>query len=297
MSNNIILQQLIITADKKFNEDICNWLQVKQAISISILDAGDEPIYEPPPEEIILWQELKICALFANDINIDNLINQLTYDFSSEVVKHYDISNIEYNSNNLKYDFKPIAFGKKNNFWIYPYNKYPKDNLNYINLEPGLAFGSGEHPTTALCLEWLADHIAPSDKAIIDYGCGSGILGLAAVKLGLKKAYAIDNDPQAILSTNENAKRNNIADKIITFLPNDFFNIKTDYIVANILASPLIDLCPTILNYLNPNGRLILSGILQEQTDEVVLAYLSQGLKITDIKQKGAWALIAGLLR
>lgn len=294
--NSHTLQQLTIITTKNVGDDISNWLQIKGAISITIIDAGDEPIYEPPLDSIILWEEIKITSLFDNAINIENLINQLNYDFSSDVILKYEHTPLTYNPTIEKCDFEPVCFS--NRLWLYPYDTFPEKNQAdryYINLEPGLAFGSGEHPTTSLCLEWLASNIMPNQKCtIIDYGSGSGILSLAAVKLGAVKAMAVDNDPQAIMATNENAKRNNIATQVEAFFPDELPAIEADYIVANILANPLISLAPTLISHLKHSGKLILSGILKEQTDEVALTYMNYGISIKEITSKGAWVRIIG---
>ncbi|MBP9722400.1 MAG: 50S ribosomal protein L11 methyltransferase [Gammaproteobacteria bacterium] len=286
--------QLTVTTKRQYAEDVSNWLQLKGAVSITLCDSGDEPIYEPPLDETPLWQHINISALYDLKVNTHNLINQLNYDFSREVIDNYTTETVSYDLNSQQYNFDPICFADK--FWIYPYNKHPEKQNNkivYINLEPGLAFGSGEHPTTILCLEWLINNLN-KDSTIIDYGCGSGILSLAAVKLGAKAALAVDIDPQAILATNENAQRNNIADHISTYFPNDLPNIQVDYLVANILASPLIELSSTLVSYLKPGGKLVLSGILEEQTDFVALSYMNCGITISEIKRKGSWIRIIG---
>ncbi len=296
--NNITTwQQLTITTQRSFSDDVNNWLQLKGAISITIIDNGDQPIYEPGVNETPLWHNIKISAIFDQKVNIYNLINQLNYDFSSDVIEHYEHELVTYDIEKCKtdYTFDPVCFANK--LWLYPYNQFPAASQNrcFLNLEPGLAFGSGEHPTTSLCLEWLAKNITPSQHAtLLDYGCGSGILAIAAIKLGIARALAVDNDPQAILATTENARRNNILDQVSVYLPNELPYLEVDYIVANILANPLIELSSMIVNHLKPRGKLILSGVLYEQTDEVALAYMNCGITLTEITRKGAWVRIVG---
>jgi ribosomal protein L11 methyltransferase len=288
-------QQVTITTKKQFHEDISKWLNLNGALAITIQDAGDEPIYEPPPNTMPLWECINISAIFPIETNINNLINKLNYDFSNEVVEQFSTTILTEDFTNFKYDFDPICFGNK--LWVYPYNKHPlhTEQRCYINLEPGLAFGSGEHPTTALCLEWLAENLETGNPTtIIDYGSGSGVLSLAAIKLGVTSAIAVDNDPQAILSTKENARRNNISEQIATFLPSELPFIEADYIVANILANPLMTLAPTIISHLKTGGTLVLSGILNEQTDLVALTYMNYGITLTEITKRGAWIRIVG---
>lgn len=289
-------QQVTISTTQTNYEDLSNWLQLNGALAITILDAGDEPIYEPKLGTVPLWQNLNISALFPIETNIDQLINKLNYSFSKDVVQKYSTEIITQDYTNQEYKFDPICFGDR--LWIYPYTEHPSaehSDREYINLEPGLAFGSGEHPTTSLCLEWLADNIQPNKQStVIDYGSGSGILSLAAVKLGAGSVLAVDNDPQAILATNENVLRNKIKGKVSVFPPSELPFVEADYVVANILANPLVELAKTLTAHLKSGGEIILSGILNEQTDMVVLAYMNQGITITDITKKGAWVRIVG---
>ncbi|MCX7088732.1 MAG: 50S ribosomal protein L11 methyltransferase, partial [Methylococcales bacterium] len=167
--------------------------------------------------------------------------------------------------------FKPMLFSKK--LWICPTGMEKEEpNTICMTLDPGLAFGTGTHPTTALCLEWLASHDI-HDKTVIDFGCGSGILAVAALLLGAKVAYAIDIDPQALTATLANAEKNNVQDKIHCYLPEAFTGDAADIVLANILATPLIELSQTITALVKPAGQLVLSGILKEQAEAVSEAY------------------------
>ena len=168
-------------------------------------------------------------------------------------------------------DFKPMRFGEQ--VWICPsvYSP-PEPNAVNILLDPGLAFGTGTHPTTAMCLTWLDGH-PPQDKTVIDYGCGSGILALAAGKLGAKRILAVDNDPQALLATRDNSANNQLADRIETFLPDALPHLHCDLLLANILAGPLIELAPIFHTLVKPGGELVLSGLLQSQAETIIQAY------------------------
>jgi ribosomal protein L11 methyltransferase len=141
-----------------------------------------------------------------------------------------------------------------------------------LDLDPGLAFGTGTHPTTALCLEWLDRH-PPAGLQVLDYGCGSGILALAALRLGAASAIGVDHDPQALEASEENARRNGLGERLRVYLPDDEPRIPADLLLANILAAPLIDLAPQLARRVRPGGAILLSGILQEQAEAVAAAY------------------------
>jgi len=321
--NNSTWQQLTIISERKYLEDISNWLNLNKALSLTIEDNADQPIYEPAANTMPVWDEVIISGLFNLEVNLDLLIQKLNYDFSQDIIKRYEYKNIFFDLDavlNQKNNYEPICIADK--FWLYPYEQHPdpkNNNICYINIEPGLAFGSGEHPTTLLCLDWLTNNLLKNNIGsnenlnIIDYGCGSGILSIAAAKLALFNntkntkfsIYAIDNDPQAITATKENIKRNNINQLLIeSFLPEEFKNFtesntqktsfKSDLIIANILAGTLIELSSDMLSKLKPGGTFVLSGILKEQADEVALFYTQMGAHITEIKSKGAWVRIVG---
>src|SRR6185312_7998980 len=168
--------------------------------------------------------------------------------------------------------FKPMQFGKR--LWIYPWNVDAPDDTGVVivRLDPGLAFGSGTHPTTALCLEWL-DGTELSGKTLIDYGCGSGILAIAALKLGAARTIGVDNDEQAIAASRDNAQRNGVSETMDLYLPQHFPQMQSDVLVANILAGPLGDLAPLFAQNLKSGGALALSGILAGQQDELLARY------------------------
>jgi ribosomal protein L11 methyltransferase len=189
-------------------------------------------------------------------------------------------------------DFKPLRYGKR--LWICPsWHTPPEPDAVNLMLDPGLAFGTGSHPTTALCLEWL-DGTNLADKTVIDYGCGSGILALAALKLGASRTYGVDIDAQALLATQNNAKKNRIHEQQLTVhFPEDLSaeTPKADVLLANILLKPLLELNDRFLSLLNPTGELIVSGILEEQVPEVTKAYASNFEPIQTLFKDG-WALV-----
>ncbi len=180
-----------------------------------------------------------------------------------------------------------------NRLWVCPTDQEQyEEGTVCLTLDPGLAFGTGTHPTTALCLEWLASNDL-TGKTVIDYGCGSGILAVAAILLGAKVAHAVDIDPQALTATRDNALKNNVADKIHCYLPEDFTPFQADVVLANILAKPLIDLSDSISALVLKDGALVLSGILAEQADSVISAYEPQ-IDFAPCVQQEDWIRLNG---
>ena len=245
------------------------------ALSITLQDAEDEPIFEPAVGTTPLWTKTMLTALFDLSVDIKKVAGQLQDLHPGQIlnVKTEMLPDEDWERTWLKH-FKPMQFGE--NFWVVPtgYEVPDADAVN-LRLDPGLAFGTGTHPTTAMCLQWLAEN-PPTDKTVIDYGCGSGILAIAALLLGAKEVWAIDYDPQALIATNDNAIRNKIDLEKLRCgqnadLPADY---QADIMIANILANPLIVLAPTLAEHVKPRGDIILSGILADQADTVAAAYL-----------------------
>ncbi len=189
--------------------------------------------------------------------------------------------------------FQPRLFGEQ--FWVCPtWADVPHPNQPHIILDPGLAFGTGSHPTTALCLEWLANH-PPINLRVVDYGCGSGILAISALKLGANQVWAVDIDPQALEATIENALRNELYSPLIEVrTPEQLSNEPVDLVMANILAKPLIELADSLLSLLKPKGKIILSGILTEQMEQVMLAYAAHVQWEKPMVQED-WVLLEGI--
>lgn len=189
--------------------------------------------------------------------------------------------------------YHPMKFG--DSLWVCPTGQEKnEDDSVCMTLDPGLAFGTGTHPTTALCLEWLASHDI-SNKIVIDYGCGSGILAVAAILLGAKEVHAVDIDPQAIIATQANAEKNDIQDKIKCYLPEQFSSFKADIVLANILATPLCELSESISALLKPQGQLVLSGILNEQANLVMDAYKELNIQIKAPISQEDWCRLDGI--
>lgn len=270
-------QNLHLDLTQKQADAVEEFLNDQGALAVSMTDAADEPLFEPPPGETPLWQSIHLTALFDRDFDLKKVLAQLAEEFSADILKTIRIETLEDEDWQRRCldQFKPRCFGEK--LWVVPsWHEVPAEAQAFLYLDPGLAFGTGSHPTTALCLEWLAQHIQPG-QFVIDYGTGSGILAIAAIKLGAKHVIAIDNDPQALEASRDNAARNSIEENKITFLfPEQFTHFidsPSDVLVANILANPLIELAPKLSAMIKPQGSLVLSGILENQAENVLHAY------------------------
>ncbi len=291
----MLWKEITIPSTNTNLENIENTLLDLGACSVTLKDAEDQPILEPAVGDTPLWDKLLITALFTEEYNLSQIEKSLINTFSD--IDHKAITIREFPDQDWERswmdDFHPMKFGSR--LWICPsWKKPPQEDAINIILDPGLAFGTGTHPTTALCLEWL-DHNISGGELVIDYGCGSGILAIAAIKLGAKQAIGIDNDPQAIMASKDNNLKNNISEDLFTlYLPDDQpQEIQSDVLIANILAKPLVSLVDIICSKIKPKGKIALSGILAEQSDEVAQAY-SKYCHIEKIKQKEDWVIISG---
>jgi ribosomal protein L11 methyltransferase len=264
------------------------------ALSVTFLDAQDTPVFEPLPGETRLWGDTDILALYDAEADTNFIITQikasgmLTDDFAYKVEQLEDKDwEREWMEN-----FHPMKFGER--LWICPsWREIPEPDAVNVMLDPGLAFGTGTHPTTALCLEWL-EGLDLSGKTVIDFGCGSGILAIAAIKLGAEKVIGIDIDPQALQASRDNAERNGVADQLEVFLPqNQPEGLIADVVVANILAGPLRELAPIIKGLVKPNGDLAMSGVLDTQAEDVANHYRDE-LHIDPIVEQSEWCRISG---
>jgi len=239
--------------------------------AVTFQDNEDQPIYEPEIGTTPLWAATNVIALFDAETDTDLIIRMLTGMLAPEAVPKHRIEAVEDKDWVREWmdNFHPMSFGDK--LWICPSWHTPpqKDAVN-IMLDPGLAFGTGTHPTTALCLNWL-DQADVKGKTVIDYGCGSGILAIAAALLGAKKVIGVDTDPQALEATQANAQRNGVT--IDTYLPDDCPDESCDLLLANILAGPLQSLVERLASLTKPGAPIVLSGILDSQAEDVSQSY------------------------
>jgi ribosomal protein L11 methyltransferase len=243
------------------------------ACSVTLSDAGDDPVLEPGVGETPLWADTRITGLFPETADFEKLESELLKELDLKALPPHRVEALAdrpWEREWLK-DFVPMRFGRR--LWVCPGDHEIEDSgAVVIDLDPGLAFGTGTHPTTAMCLEWL-DSLPLQDKSVLDFGCGSGILALAALKLGCTAATATDNDPQAVTATWQNALRNEVSARLTVQRSNQPIDDRFDVVVANILAGPLIELAETISSMAVEGGFVTLSGVLCEQADEVMAAY------------------------
>jgi ribosomal protein L11 methyltransferase len=268
--------QLRVNTTEKHAETVSDMLMSWGAQAVSFVDAHDTPIYEPMPGEVIYWANTVVVGLFDAEHPMDKVIRKLE---QVSLFKHgvqYKLEQLEDKDWEREWmdNFHPIRFGKR--LWVCPsWRDIPDPTAVNVMLDPGLAFGTGTHPTTALCMEWL-DAQDLSGSLVVDFGCGSGILGIAALKLGARRVVGIDIDPQAIEASTANAARNDVAGQIELYLPKDQPKLAADVVVANILAGPLAELSQIISAYVRPGGLLALSGILESQAQSVMDAYSAE---------------------
>ncbi len=266
------------------------------ALAVSLDDAADQPMLEPAPGEMPLWQATRVSGLFSGDTDPDALRSAINQTLADDLGRQLTLEWIEDRDWERAWldRFQPMRFGRR--LWIRPSgHQVSQADAIVVDLDPGLAFGTGTHPTTALCLSWL-DAQDLGDKTLIDFGCGSGVLAIAALKLGAARAIAIDHDPQALIATRANAARNGVAERIETIDSAAFQDIRADYVIANILANVLIDLAPRIGGLVQPGGRLALSGILRDQADAVARVYRER-FDLDDQWTEQEWALLHGRAR
>lgn len=286
--------QIKIAASDKHAERISEALMGFGAVAVTFQDTHDNPVYEPLPGETLLWNNTDIIGLFDAEHDMQKLIKQLKHVSILRDNFNYKIEQIEDKDWERAWmdNFHPMQFGQR--LWICPsWREAPDPTAVNVLLDPGLAFGTGTHPTTSLCLQWL-DGQDLTDKTVIDFGCGSGILAIAALKLGAKSAIGIDIDPQAIIASLDNAKRNGVDDKLTLYLADDApSDLKADFVLANILAGPLKELAPNIKKLVNQSGFICLSGVLSSQAEAVAEAYQDK-IKLDEIAEKEEWCRITG---
>ena len=296
MSSNADWQELHCTARKDQIDALEEWFFAAGALSVTLEDKADQPLLEPGPGETPLWDAVQVTALFAGDHDLQPVLagcpEGLVTEAPEEIVP---VADREW-TRVWEDLFQPMRMGRR--LWVCPsWKPPPEPNAVNLLLDPGLAFGTGTHPTTAMCLKAL--DAAPLETThIVDYGCGSGILGIAAALLGAQQVWGIDNDPQAIAASQDNAVRNGVsASQFSASLPDSLafetWLSSADWVVANILAGPLIELAPTLTALMAPQGRLLLAGLLGEQAEQIIAAY-APNVMLAIADQQEEWVLLAG---
>lgn len=277
-------QSLRVAVPRALIEEVSDTLMSLGALSITLMDAQDEPLLEPGPEELPLWEEAYVTALFEADASLEapqqalagllpGVDTQVEF-IADQVWERVCLAHV-----------KPMQFGES--LWVVPSTwEGEQPSGRVIVLDPGLAFGTGTHPTTRLMLTFL-DQYDCEGKTIVDYGCGSGILAVAAAKLGAAHVLAVDHDPQALIATKDNAIKNNCVDVISLALPDTYVPIQADVVLANIILEPLLTLHDTLLSLVKPGGMLVLSGLLANQKDSLVERY--HDCDVLEVAQDEEW--------
>ena len=290
-------QQIQMTVSAEHCAELEALLLEAGARSVTLMDAEDQPVFQREPGATPLWGTSSLTGLFPLEQNLQSLL--ATLQFHPRVLNR-DSLQIEPLEEQMwertwMEHFAPKQYGKR--LWICPSWQSPPDpEAINILLDPGMAFGTGSHATTALCLRWL-EQADLRDKAVIDYGCGSGILAIAAARLGADKIHAVDNDPQAIAATVDNSLRNDIPrHKMMAYLPEALPKLQADFLLANILAEPLHELADQFANLVKPKGKIVLSGILEEQTESLIARY-GRWFSLDSTMTEDGWVRLSGSRR
>jgi ribosomal protein L11 methyltransferase len=319
----MVWQKLILTTESAMVGQLETCLNEEGAVAVTLEDAAlnesgnpagsadvpgpgengpgrkpDDPgksLYETTPAQMSVWSELRLTGLFDSRVDIQAVIRRLESKCQRELKFQVEELQDQIWETVWQENFKPMRFGEK--LWVCPsWCDPPQPAAVNLIIDPGQAFGTGTHQTTALCLEWLEKQNL-SGKTVVDFGCGSGILAIAALLLGTEQVIAIDNDPMAIAETQGNRRKNNLDESKLRVIPADQLpSIQADIVVANILARPLIELAAVIVSLTKPAGSVLLSGILSDQTDEVCRAYETE-LDIVGIQTRDGWICVHGQRR
>lgn len=285
--------QLTFASDRDHAAALEDALQDGGAVSVTLQDNADEPVLEPGVGETPLWSATRVVALFTEDAAIETVLAALAAQFPN--LPPWSLERIEDQAWERAWmaDFQPMRFGRR--LWICPSWCEPPDPTGVVlALDPGLAFGTGTHPTTAMCLQWLDEH-APLPQTVLDYGCGSGILSIAALKLGAQHAHGVDIDPQALLASRDNAERNQVS-AALSLSNCDRDLVPASLVIANILAGPLETLAPRLAALTKPRGRIVLSGVLTAQAESVQNCYAAW-FDMDPIEVQSDWARLSGKKR
>ena len=286
--------QLELETNQTHAEELSTLLEQLGAISVSLTASSSEPVFDESDKDNTFWERTKLSVLLNSKCNINNLLIQLNSHVGSNAIYSHNIKFLENKDwvNEFKSKYQPIFFLNKiciSPSWCEP----SKNKITTIVLDPGLAFGTGDHPTTSLCIEWFCKNDI-NNKIVIDYGCGSGILAMVAVKFGAKKVFAIDIDEQALNTTRENIEKNKLQEKILVCHPENAVILKADILVANILQNPLKKLLKKFSSLTKSGGHIILSGLLSTQTKECLAAYRTH-FNMDEPALRKSWASLHGV--
>jgi len=283
--------QVYTDVPKRYAESLSDALEAIGSLAVTLGDAADNPIFEPPIGTTPIWPDTRVMGLFEASRNTDELLAALAARWpqvSQYPVKLDPLEDKDWVREWMD-QFIPVKFGER--LWVVPtWHTPPEPHGINLLLDPGLAFGTGGHPTTALCLTWLSDHDL-SGKTVIDFGCGSGILACAAAKLGAARVIGTDIDPQALHASQQNAERNAVSLEL--YLPDSMPDVQADLVIANILFNPLKSLAPEFLRLLKPKSQLVMSGILNEQAQPLISHYEQLGMNFVSNHSREDWSLVA----
>jgi ribosomal protein L11 methyltransferase len=263
------------------------------ALAVSYTDKFDDPILEPAPGEFRLWPHSRLQALFSFDTSPEELVAGLSHVLRVDAAR-FELETLADRVWEREWlrDFHPMCFGRR--LWVAPHHGHVHtQGAVIVRLDPGLAFGTGTHATTAMCLAWLDEH-AGAGQVAIDYGCGSGVLAVAAAKLGAREAWAFDIDPQALTATRDNAVANDVEARVHVVERDDQLPAGADLLLANILCGPLCELAPRFAALTRPGGRVVLAGLLATQADEVAQAH-APWFDITPFASRDGWTALSGV--
>ena len=289
-------QEWVLETHSHHVELLEDWFFAQGALAVSLEDNADEPLLEPGPGETPVWQNVKVTALFAGDVDLEPIRAEIPDTLLAKNSRS-EITTLRDRAWERVWmdDFSPIQMGPR--LWICPsWSEPPDASAINVYLDPGLAFGTGTHATTAMCLAALDDAVRGGER-VVDYGCGSGILAIAALRLGASSALGVDNDPQALTASRDNAERNQIeASSLEILFPEspgiDAWVGGSDLVVANILAGPLLTLADELIALMTPGAKLLLTGILAEQAPELIERYATVNLQVSDTRD--GWVLMSG---
>jgi ribosomal protein L11 methyltransferase len=265
------------------------------ASAVTLIDAADDPVLEPLPGEVRLWRLTRLKSLFAYPTDAARLTRALSASLGIDArcISTQQIADRAWEREWLK-DFHAMRFGTR--LWICPHHEQVADpQAVVVALEPGLAFGTGTHASTAVCLTWLDEHLAAGAQ-VIDYGCGSGVLGVAAAKLGARAVHCFDIDPQALTATRENATANRVGERVYVHAQAAGLPAGADVLLANILATPLCELAPAFARLVRAHGQVVLAGVLEREVADVTAAYAAC-FDVARFGGRDGWAGLAGRRR
>ena len=262
------------------------------ALAVTLVDAQDDPVLEPKPGELRLWPRTRVRSLFAHEPDAAAAAGRLAgaLNLAPACIDWVFVPDRAWEREWLR-DFHAMRFGRR--LWVCPsHEQVTEPGAVVVNLDPGLAFGTGTHASTALCLEWLDAALRPG-ASVIDYGCGSGVLALAAAKLGAAIVHAFDIDPQALIATADNSRNNGIRDRVCVHAAADTLPAGVEVLLANILSGALCELAPRFAALTRPGGQVVLAGIMEAQVPEVTAAY-APCFDVTRFGGRDGWACLAG---